>query len=46
MIIRTTPYTLSELVQILAIRANTEGINLSEEALAYLGNVGTKTSLR
>mmetsp|Transcript_71436 Transcript_71436/g.83103 ORF Transcript_71436/g.83103 Transcript_71436/m.83103 type:complete len:456 (+) Transcript_71436:25-1392(+) len=46
MIIRTTPYTLSELVQILAIRANTEGINLTEEALAYLGTVGTKTSLR
>lgn len=46
MIIRTTPYTLSELVQILAIRANTEGINLSEDALAYLGSIGTKTSLR
>jgi len=46
MIIRTTPYTLSELVQILAIRANTESINLTEEALAYLGSIGTKTSLR
>merc|ERR1711907_750635 len=46
MIIRTTKYTLSEIVQILAIRASTEGINLSEEALAHLANVGTKTSLR
>lgn len=46
MIIRTTQYNLSEIVQILAIRASTEGINLSEEALAHLANVGTKTSLR
>lgn len=46
MIIRTTPYTLQEIVQILHIRASTEGISLSEEALAHLGNIGTKTSLR
>jgi len=46
MIIRTTQYTLTELVQILAIRAATEKIKLSEEALAYLGTVGIKTSLR
>jgi len=46
MIIRTTPYTLTEIVQILAIRAATEKIKVGEEALAYLGNIGTKTSLR
>jgi RuvB-like protein 1 (pontin 52) len=46
MIIRTTAYTLTEIVQIVAIRAATEKIKVAEEALAYLGTVGTKTSLR
>ena len=46
MIIRTTPYTLTEIVQILAIRGTTEKIKVNEDGLAYLGNIGTKTSLR
>eukprot|EP01015_Nassula_variabilis_P000189 TRINITY_DN1007_c0_g1_i4.p1 TRINITY_DN1007_c0_g1~~TRINITY_DN1007_c0_g1_i4.p1 ORF type:complete len:456 (-),score=101.81 TRINITY_DN1007_c0_g1_i4:39-1406(-) len=46
LIIKTQKYSLSEIVQILAIRANTENIKLSEEALAHLGAVGIKTSLR
>ena len=46
MIIKTLPYSLTEVVQILAIRASTEGIQLSEKALAKLGNIGAKTSLR
>jgi RuvB-like protein 1 (pontin 52) len=46
MIIKTLPYTLTEIVQILAIRANTESIQLNEEALAYLGTIGSRTSLR
>jgi RuvB-like protein 1 (pontin 52) len=46
MIIRTTPYTLAELVQILAIRAQTENLKVSQEALAHLGTIGSKTSLR
>jgi len=46
MIIRTTPYNLTEIVQILAIRAATEKIKVNPEALAYLGTIGTKTSLR
>ena len=46
LIIRTLPYTLEEIVKILSIRAQTEGISLSEEALAYLGSIGTRTSLR
>jgi len=46
MIIKTLPYTLTEIVQILAIRANTEGITLSQDALAHLGTIGSRTSLR
>jgi len=46
MIIRTLPYSLQEIVQILSIRATTEGISLEESALALLGQIGTKTSLR
>lgn len=46
LIIRTTPYTLSEIVQILGIRAQTEHISLSEDALSHLAAVGVKTSLR
>eukprot|EP01017_Pseudomicrothorax_dubius_P045581 TRINITY_DN7898_c0_g2_i2.p1 TRINITY_DN7898_c0_g2~~TRINITY_DN7898_c0_g2_i2.p1 ORF type:complete len:163 (-),score=46.28 TRINITY_DN7898_c0_g2_i2:96-584(-) len=46
LIIRTTPYPLTEIVQILAIRAQTEGISLSEEALSTLASTGVKTSLR
>ncbi|PIO25059.1 hypothetical protein AB205_0000590 [Aquarana catesbeiana] len=32
--------------QIIKIRAQTEGINISEEALNHLGEIGTKTTLR
>ncbi|CAE7895729.1 RUVBL1 [Symbiodinium sp. KB8] len=35
-----------EMVQILAIRAATEDIEVEEEALAALGDIGSKTSLR
>jgi RuvB-like protein 1 (pontin 52) len=45
-IIRTQPYTLEEMVQILAIRAQVEGIALDEESLSYLGEIGEETSLR
>ena len=33
-------------MKILAIRASTENIKLSPEALAHLGEIGDKTSLR
>jgi RuvB-like protein 1 len=33
-------------MKILAIRASTESIKLSPEALAYLGEIGSSTSLR
>ncbi|GIL89212.1 hypothetical protein Vretimale_18601 [Volvox reticuliferus] len=45
-IIRTLPYTLTEMIQILAIRAQVEGIGIDEESLAFLGEVGERTSLR
>jgi len=45
-IIRTQPYTSDEMVQILAIRAQVEGIGIDEESLAYLGEIGERTSLR
>merc|ERR1712007_190537 len=46
MIIKTAPYTLAELVQILAIRSQTEHLKIAQEALAHLGAIGSKTSLR
>jgi RuvB-like protein 1 (pontin 52) len=46
LIIRTMPYSLEEMVQIVSIRAETESIEIDEEALITLGEVGAKTSLR
>jgi RuvB-like protein 1 (pontin 52) len=46
LIIRTLPYSLNEIVQILAIRCATESIEIEEEALAHLASIGTRTSLR
>lgn len=46
LIIRTMPYSLEEMMQIVSIRADTESIEVDEEALAVLGEVGARTSLR
>merc|ERR1711868_280983 len=46
LIIRLLPYSLDEMVQILAIRCATENIEIEEDALAHLATIGTKTSLR
>jgi len=46
MIIRTLPYSLDEMVQILKIRAQIEGITMDQEALTAIGDIGTKTTLR
>lgn len=46
LIIKTVPYTLTEIIQIVGIRASTEGINLDEDALAEMGKIGARTSLR
>eukprot|EP00850_Spirogloea_muscicola_P021395 SM000247S08284 [mRNA] locus=s247:167316:169351:+ [translate_table: standard] len=45
-IIRTLPYTPAEMVQIMAIRAQVEGLVVDEESLAFLGEIGEQTSLR
>lgn len=46
MFIRTMLYTPQEMKQIIKIRAQTEGINISEEAISHLSEIGTKTTLR
>ena len=46
LIVKTLPYSLQEIVEIVAIRAGTEGLQISEEALALLGTTGSTTSLR
>jgi RuvB-like protein 1 (pontin 52) len=46
LIIRTMPYSLEEMIQIISIRAHAEGIDVGDEALAAMGEVGARTSLR
>ena len=46
LIVRTVPYTLREMIHIISIRAATEGVVLDEAALAALGEVGARASLR
>ena len=46
LIIRTMPYSLEEMIQIVSIRASAENIEVSDEALAAMGEVGARTSLR
>jgi len=46
MIIRTIPYGLAEIVQILAIRAQIEGIKVEDDAFAALGEIGERSTLR
>ena len=46
LIIRLLPYSLDEMVQILAIRCATESVEIEEDALAHMATIGTKTSLR
>ncbi|KAF8782917.1 RuvB-like 1 like protein [Argiope bruennichi] len=46
LIIRTLPYSSAEMIQILKIRATVEGINIDEESLLALGEIGVKTTLR
>jgi len=46
LIIRTMPYSLEEMVQIIAIRAEAESLDIEDEALAALGEIGARTSLR
>ena len=40
------PYPVDEMVQIIRIRAKTEGLTVEEEALTALGEVGQRATLR
>jgi len=46
MIVRTLPYSQEEMIQILKIRSQIEGISMDEEAINAIGELGTKTTLR
>ena len=46
LIIRTMPYSGEEILQIVAIRARTEGIEVEEAALGRLAALGDSASLR
>ena len=46
LILRTMPYSLEEIVQIMSIRAETESLDIEDDAVAALGEIGIRTSLR
>ena len=46
LIIRTLPYTEEQMSQIIKIRAATENLVISNDALNILSEIGTKTTLR
>jgi len=46
LIVRTIPYCRDEMMQIMSIRASTEGIEVDPSALEMLGDIGARTSLR
>ncbi|XP_005106590.1 ruvB-like 1 [Aplysia californica] len=46
MIIRTLPYSQEEMMQILKIRSQTEGIQIEDESLKKLAALGVKSTLR
>jgi len=46
LIIRTLPYSQEQMTQIIRIRAATEGLQIDEDAVEILSEVGSKTTLR
>lgn len=46
LIIITKPYKIEEILSIVKIRAEAEGVKLDDDALAHLSNLGAETSLR
>lgn len=46
LIVRTMPYNREEMERIISIRAGVENIELEEEALVLMGEIGERTSLR
>ena len=45
-IIRTLPYSLQDMVRIIAVRAQVENLQIDADGLAFLGSVAEATSLR
>merc|ERR1711869_152495 len=45
-IIRTLGYSVDEIVQVISIRAQTESLEMEQEAIEMLGEIGQNTSLR
>ncbi|CAD7923975.1 unnamed protein product [Amoebophrya sp. A120] len=45
-IVRTLPYSVEEIATIVRIRAQTEKIEIADEAIEVLGDIGLNTSLR
>merc|ERR1711967_153544 len=45
-IVRTLGYGVDEIVQVISIRAQTEGLELEQDAVELLGEIGQNTSLR
>merc|ERR1712093_797122 len=45
-IVRTLGYSVDEIVQVLSIRAQTENLTMSQDAIELLGEIGSNTSLR
>lgn len=46
LILRTMKYTSEEMVQIIRIRAKTEGLSIEDDALQALGELGGRSTLR
>jgi len=46
LIIRTLPYAVGEIEQIIKLRAQTEGLQLEESAISALSEIGSATTLR
>ena len=45
-IVRTLPYSVEEIAKVVLIRAQTEKLQIDDDALAVLGEIGVNTSLR
>ncbi|KAH8582433.1 Ruv DNA-helicase-related [Cryptosporidium sp. chipmunk genotype I] len=46
LIIRTVPYNIEEMIRIVSIRCDIEGIKMDKESLQLIGEIGSSTSLR
>lgn len=46
LIIRTLPYSVSEIEQIIKLRAATEGLQVDDDAMVALSEIGNNTTLR